>query len=256
MPDPSKLPLSVVMIAHNEEAMISEAVQSADFADEVLVLDSGSTDRTAELAQQLGARVEHQSWLGFGRQKQRAVELAKNDWVFVLDCDERIPEPLQSEIRSILHDPAAHGYFVPRLNQFFGKPIHFGGLYPDLSLRLFNRTKGRFDNAEVHEKVIIEGSPGRLKNPIDHLAYRRIDEFIDKQNRYSSLQNKGRHLAKAVVHSHWTFWRMYLVKQGFRDGWRGFVIARLYAQYTFWKYIKTSPSHVFDSRNLKPPSDG
>ncbi len=233
-----KQPLSVVMIAQNEEAQIAKAINSAAFADEVLVLDSGSVDNTVQIAQKMGARVEHQSWLGFGRQKQRAVELAQHDWVFVLDCDEEIPQPLQVEINATLKAPHADGYLVGRLNNFFGKDIRFGGLYPDLSLRLFNRTKGHFDHAEVHEKVIVEGPLGRLKNHMHHLAYHSIDEFIDKQNRYSSLHNKGRHLFKGHLRSLWTFWRMYLIKQGFRDGWRGFVIAKLYAQYTFWKYVK------------------
>ena len=230
--------LSVVMIAQNEEAVIQEAIESANFADEILVVDSGSDDSTVQCAQRLGVRVEHQAWLGFGRQKQRAIELARNDWVFVLDCDERIPEPLQLEIQAVLDAPCANGYLVPRLNQFFGRYIRFGGLYPDLSLRLFDKNNGRFDNAEVHEKVLIKGPPGRLKNHLHHLAYQSIDEFIDKQNRYSSLRNEGRHIVKGAIHSHWTFWKMYLFKQGFRDGWRGLVIANLYAQYTYWKYIK------------------
>ena len=230
--------LSVVIIAKNEETVIEEAVRSSRFAHEVLVVDSGSTDKTVQLAKQLGARIEHQDWLGFGRQKQRAVELAANDWVFVLDCDERITEELRAEVLGVLENPMADGFHVPRLNEFFGKYVKYGGLYPDFSIRLFDRNKGRFNDADVHEKVQVDGKTGRIKNHLLHLAYDTIEDFIDNQNRYSSLQSKGRHLGKAILHSHWTFISMYGLKLGLLDGWRGFIIARLYAQYTFWKYIK------------------
>jgi len=130
--------LSVVIISKNEEKFIEDAVQSALFADEVLVLDSGSTDDTCVMAKNLGARVEHQDWLGFGPQKNKAVALAKHDWVFVLDSDERITSDLQTEILQTLKAPTAAGYYVARLNNFFGKYIRHCGLYPDYSIRLFN----------------------------------------------------------------------------------------------------------------------
>ena len=143
--------LSVVIISKNEETYIGDAIKSADFADEVLLLDSCSSDNTCEVAKKLGARVESHNWLGFGPQKNLAVSLAKNDWVFVLDSDERIPLKLQSEIVSTLKNPSFDGYFVGRLNNFFGKNISTCGLYPDYSLRLFNRNKGNFNNAPIHE---------------------------------------------------------------------------------------------------------
>ena len=134
--------LSVVIIAKNEEKFIGDAIKSAEFADEILILDSDSTDDTCKIAKQLGARVENQDWLGFGPQKNRAVDLAINDWVFVLDSDERISSKLQSEIIATLNNPSCDGYLVARLNNFFGKDIRTCGLYPDYSVRLFNRTKG------------------------------------------------------------------------------------------------------------------
>lgn len=230
--------LSVAIITCNEEAVIADAVKSAAFADEVVVLDSGSTDRTCALAQELGAKVFSQEWLGFGRQKQRAVELCSNDWIFVLDSDERITPELAEEIRALLAGaPDRTGYNVARLNWFFGKPIRHCGLYPDHTVRLFNRTKGRFTEDAVHEKVVLDGEPGTLKNHMEHLAYDSIEQFVDKQNRYSSLHPKSS-LIKALTRPGWTFVRIYFLKQGFRDGKAGYLIARLYSQYTFWKYIK------------------
>lgn len=229
--------LSVVIITKNEQSVIVDAIKSSLFADEVLILDSGSTDDTPNIAKQLGATVMHQEWLGFGKQKQKAVELASHDWVFVLDSDERISKELQFEILQELQNPKYDGYFVPRLNNFFGKDIKTCGLYPDYTIRLFNRKKGKFSEVEVHESVQITNTT-HLKNDIIHLAYDSIEEFITKQNRYSSLNHKKKNIVKAIINPYWTFLKLYILKRGFMDGWHGFVIAKLYAQYTFWKYIK------------------
>jgi len=232
--------LSVVIIAFNSEKYIKEAVESASFADEVLVLDSGSTDNTAKIAKELGAKVEYQKWLGFGKQKQKAVDLAKNRWVFVLDSDERITEKLQKEIKEILKNPKFRAYEVPRLNYFFGKPIKHCGLYPDKTIRLFDKEKARFTSDEVHEKVVTDSKTGSLKNHMLHLAYDSVEEFIDKQNRYSSLGAKPNRI-KAVINPPWTFFKIFFLKLGFLEGWHGYLIAKLYSQYTFWKYIKVEP---------------
>ena len=230
--------LSVVIISKNEEKFIADAVKSALFADEVLVLDSGSTDSTCTIAQQLGAKVMHQDWLGFGAQKNKAVELAKNDWVFVLDSDERITPELQSEILNILKESTADGYHVARLNNFFGKNIRHCGLYPDYSIRLFNRCKGRFNDVTVHESVQIQGKTDKLKNHMLHLAFNTVSEFTDKQRKYAKLSQKKKNLIKAFISPIWTFLKIYIFRLGFLEGWRGFIIAKVYAQYTFWKYYK------------------
>ena len=230
--------LSVVIISKNEEKFIADAVKSALFADEVLVLDSGSTDNTYTIAQQLGAKVLHQDWLGFGAQKNKAVELAKNDWVFVLDSDERITPELQSEILNILKESTADGYHVARLNNFFGKNIRHCGLYPDYSIRLFNRCKGRFNDVTVHESVQIQGKTDKLKNHMLHLAFNTVSEFTDKQRKYAKLSQKKKNLIKAFISPIWTFLKIYIFRLGFLEGWRGFIIAKVYAQYTFWKYYK------------------
>jgi glycosyltransferase involved in cell wall biosynthesis len=230
--------LSVVIISKNEEKFIADAVKSALFADEVLVLDSGSIDDTCVIAQQLGARVLHQDWLGFGAQKNKAVELAKNDWVFVLDSDERITLELQLEILSTLKNPTVDGYHTARLNNFFGKNIRHCGLYPDYSIRLFNRQRGRFNDVSVHESVQIQGKTDKLKNHMLHLAFNTVSEFIDKQRKYAALSQKKKNLIKAFISPIWTFVKIYIFRLGFIEGWRGFVIAKVYAQYTFWKYYK------------------
>ena len=230
--------LSVVIIAKNQEKYIGDAIKSAEFADEILILDSDSTDDTCKIAKQLGARVENQVWLGFGPQKNRAVDLATNDWVFVLDSDERISSKLQSEIITTLNNPSCEGYLVARLNNFFGKNITTCGLYPDYSVRLFNRTKGRFDDVPVHESVQIDGRVDKLINHMIHLAYDNVDEFIAKQKLYSELSQKKKNIFKALISPSWTFIKLYFIKRGFMDGWHGFIIAKIYAQYTFWKYIK------------------
>ena len=230
--------LSVVIITKNEEKFIGDAIKSAEFADEILLLDSGSTDGTCKIAKKLGAKVENQTWLGFGPQKNSAVDLATNDWVFVLDADERIPSKLCSEIITTLKNPSFDGYFVGRLNNFFGKDIKTCGLYPDYSVRLFNRNKGRFNDVLLHESVEIEGKVAKLNNHMIHLAYSNVDEFIEKQRYYSKLSNKKKNIVKAVAYPCWTFFKLYFIKLGFLDGWHGYIIAKIYAKYTFWKYSK------------------
>ena len=230
--------LSIVIITKNEEKFIFDALKSAVFADEVVILDSGSEDQTCNIAKKIGARVEQQAWLGFGAQKNKAVELADNDWVFVLDADERITPELRDEIISTLKNPQFDGYRIARLNNFFGKYIKTCGLYPDYSIRLFNKNKGKFNDVAVHESVQINGRVLSLKNHMIHLAYENIDEFKVKQKRYASLSHKKRNRLKALISPVWTFFKLYFIKLGFLDGWHGFTIAKLYAQYTFWKYIK------------------
>jgi len=230
--------LSVVIISKNEEKFIADAVESALFANEVLVLDSGSTDNTCTIAQEHGAKVLHQDWLGFGMQKNKAVELASNDWVFVLDSDERITLELQSELLSILKNPIASGYYVARLNKFFGKNIRHCGLYPDYSIRLFNKEKGKFNDVTVHESVQMNGDTGKLKNHMIHLAFDTVEEFSNKQKKYAELSQKKKNLIKAFISPIWTFVKIYIFRLGFVEGWHGFIIAKVYAKYTFWKYSK------------------
>ncbi|WP_022852610.1 glycosyltransferase family 2 protein [Thermodesulfatator atlanticus] len=230
--------LSIVLITFNSERYLSKVLKSCIFAQEIVIVDSGSTDNTEKIAREFGARFIPHEWLGFGRQKQFAVEQARNDWVFVLDSDEIIPEELQHEILDVLVEPQFKAYKVPRLNYFFGKPIKTCGLYPDYTIRLFNRKFARFSDDAVHEKVLYDGPLGKFKNYLIHFAYESVDEFIEKQNRYSSLARKPNRL-KAIFSPKWTFFQKFILQRGFLDGWHGYLIAKLYSQYTFWKYVKT-----------------
>ena len=236
--------LSVVILTFNSEKYLKEVLESAKFADEIIVVDSGSKDSTRQICDGFSnVKFYEQAWLGFGAQKQKGVDLAKNEWVFVLDSDEVITDELKNEIISTLKEPKFMAYNVARLNFFFGKAIKNMGLYPDYTVRLFNKNFAKFDGRAVHEKVVLnDGSQrlGALKNHFLHYAYESIEQFIAKQNRYSSLGAKGAKSSKfkAVLNPAWTFFKLFFLKGGWREGWRGYVIARLYSQYTFWKYVK------------------
>ena len=230
--------LSVVIITKNEENFIEDAIKSAKFAQEIIVLDCFSVDKTCQISKKLGATVYQHKWLGYGAQKNKAVDLASNDWVFVLDADERITYELKNELIETLINPCFDAYRVARLNNFFGKFIKTCGLFPDYSVRLFNRSKGRFNNVPVHESVKVDGKLSKLKNHMIHLAFDNVDEFKTKQKNYALLSTKKRSLLRAFIAPCWTFFRIYFLKRGFMDGWHGFIIAKGYSKYTFMKYIK------------------
>ena len=231
------LPLSVVIIAGNAADKIAAAITSAQFANEVLVVDSLSTDDTVGIAQRLGAHVIQRAWLGFSQQKQFAVDAAQHDWVFILDSDERITPELRDEIRRTLQQPTAQAYRVARRNYFFGKFMRYGGLFPDYSVRLVDRRLGRFNTVALHEQFISTGTEGTLQQPMTHLAFDSIDQFITKTNRYSSL-NSQRCLLRALLRPLWRLFSMYVLRLGFLDGREGLIVAVLYSQTTFWKYTK------------------
>jgi len=238
--------LSVVIIAFNEEKNIRAALESAKWADEIIVVDSFSTDGTAAICREYTDKVYQEKWRGFAAQKQFAVGLAGNDWVFVLDSDERFTPGLVTEIRGLLeHVPDMDGYHCARLNHFMGKEIRYGGWYPDYSVRLFDRRKGVFGVREVHESVVMKGPVGHLKNHMLHYTYTGIKDYLERLDRYSGLmaremKNSGRRasVSDLTVRPVFTFFKMFIFKQGIRDGMYGLVIAMLYAFYTFTKYAK------------------
>ncbi len=232
--------LSIVLITFNSQKYLNKTLSSCSFADEIVVVDSNSKDNTLKIAKSFNAKIYTKAWQGFGKQKQTAVDLASNDWVFVIDSDEVITDSLKEEIENTLKNPLSKAYFVPRLNYFFGKPIKRCGLYPDYTIRLFNKKFAKFTEDEVHERVVLKNEePSYLKNPLLHFAYESIEQFIEKQNRYSTLNAKNS-IIKAIFNPYWTFFKLYFLKLGFLEGWRGFVISKLYSQYTFWKYSKKS----------------
>ncbi len=238
--------LTVFIITRNEAANIADCLLSVAFADEVVVLDSGSSDDTVELARAAGARVEvSRDWPGFGPQKNRALDLAQGEWVLSLDADERVTPQLAAEIQAVLQDPRHDAYDIPRMSSFCGRFIRHSGWWPDRVLRLFRRGTARFTDAPVHEKVVPSGTVGRLQAHFLHYTYPTLDTALVKMNRYSTdgalaMQARGRRasLSSALGHGIWTFIRIYLIRRGFLDGKHGFVLAAVAAMGSFSRYAK------------------
>jgi len=240
--------LSVTVITKNEARNIEDCLRSVAWAQEIVVVDKYSTDGTADMAKGLGARVYQESWKGFARQKNCAVEKATGDWILSLDADERITVPLKEEIEETMgRKDAFHGYFIARKNFFSGQWIRHGGWYPDYCLRLFKKGSGRFEERAVHEKVVITGSTGYLSNPLEHYTYRSVADYLIRMERYSRLA--ALEIAEAKRPLLWsaltlrpafTFLNMYLLRGGFLDGKKGLFLAASYAYYTFLKYYRFS----------------
>ncbi len=240
-----KVTLSVIIAARNEAHQIRACVNSVAFADEVLVLDSGSTDDTAAQARDAGATVHVTDWPGYGPQQQRGIALAKSDWVLSLDADELVNDALRHEITAVLSQNAADGYYLPRYSSFCGVFIEHSGWRPDFTLRLVRRSMAGFTDHFLHAHMTVSGRVGTLKSPIIHFSYRNLDDVLEKLNRYSSgaardLADKGASssLAKAILKGMWAFVRTYLLKQGFRDGRIGLVLALYNGHTTYYKYLR------------------
>lgn len=238
--------LSVIVITKNESHNINACLLSAAFADEIVVLDSGSTDDTVQKARLMGARVSVSSdWQGFGIQKNRAVALTATEWVLSLDADERISTELKAEIQAVLAAPAFDVYSFPRLSSYCGQYMHHSGWYPDRVTRLFRRNSAVFSDDLVHEKLVTRSEVGELRSVMMHESFRDFEMVLDKVNRYSSagaqsLLAKGRHSSpiKAVGHGLWAFFRTYFLRLGFLDGRMGFVLAMSNAEGTYYRYLK------------------
>ncbi len=240
-----KLPLTVAIIALNAGAQIGPCLASAQFADEILVVDSGSTDDTAAIAERHGARVERKEWLGFGRQKQHAVSIARNDWVLCLDADERVSEELAASIRAALAGRRYRAYRMARRNRFLGRWLAHGEGYPDWTVRLFHRAHASWSNDEVHEAVLTTAQVGRLDGDLMHDSAEDVATYMVKQNRYTTLH------AEALYHQgvragYWRllasplarFLKFYVMRLGFLDGGPGFAHIAIGCNNTFQKYLK------------------
>lgn len=237
--------LSVAIITLNEEERLTECLASVAFADEVVVVDSGSSDRTVAIAAAHGAKVIVQEWLGFGRQKQCAIDQCRNQWVLVLDADERIPPATAGEIQAVLRQPAYVAYSLPRQNFFCGRWLKRAGWWPDRVVRLFDRAHARMSDRLVHEGLMVDGSVGALHGVIVHQANRDLSHTLAKINSYSSagaleLAKAGRRgsLPQALGRATWAFVHNYLVRRGFLDGKEGFLQAVCDAVNIFFKYAK------------------
>jgi glycosyltransferase involved in cell wall biosynthesis len=238
--------LSVVLITKNEARHVGACLASVAFADEWIVVDSGSRDGTAAIAEAAGARViSTEDWPGFGPQKNRALAAASGDWVLSIDADERVTPELAQQIRDAVAAPRADGYTLARLSSFCGRWMRHGDWYPDPVLRLFRRGKARFSDDLVHERVICEGAVAHLDAHLLHESIPTLESCLHKLDRYSSeralqLHRAGRRggLGKAIGHGLWAFLRSYLFKRGFLDGRMGFVVAASIAEGTYYRYLK------------------
>ncbi|MBI2216385.1 MAG: glycosyltransferase family 2 protein [Candidatus Rokubacteria bacterium] len=238
--------LSVTIVTWNEEERLAACLESVTWADEIIVVDAGSEDKTVEIARGFTDQVFTRSWVGFAAQKNFALDRASGDWVLSLDADEAVTPELRDEIVKILasgEGPA--GYAVPRRNVFWGRWVRHGRLYPDWQIRLFRRGRGRFVDRSVHESVAIDGTVGRLDGALVHRSYRDVADFLARTNRYTTLAadewvRAGRSvgLGDLAVRPLGRFLSMYLVHRGFLDGWRGFLLAVLYAYYVFIRSAK------------------
>jgi glycosyltransferase involved in cell wall biosynthesis len=237
--------LSVILITRNEAANIHACLESVAWADEIIVVDSGSTDDTVAIAREFTPHVHVHDWPGFGAQKNRALDYATGEWVFSIDADERVTPELRAEIEAAMDMPRADAYEMPRLSSFCGRFMRHSGWHPDYVLRLFRRGKGRFSDALVHESVQTQGSTARLRWHLLHYSYRDLDDVLSKLNSYSSaasamLQRRGKRggLTQAVLHGLWAFIRTYFLRAGFLDGREGFMLAVMNAENSYYRYIK------------------
>jgi len=235
--------LSVIIITKNEEANVRACLGSVIWADEIIVVDSGSKDGTVEICRELGARVHEHEWQGFGIQKNRALSYATHEWVLSIDADERVTPELQSKIKKAIEEYSIDGYYVPRLSQFCGQFIRHSGWYPDYVLRLFRRTKGRFSDDMVHERVILAGSTERLASPLLHYSYLSKTDVQRKSEQYAKAgamqmfkNGKSASPIDGPLSATWAFVRTFCFRLGFLDGFSGFNIALMNARTTYMKY--------------------
>ena len=240
--------LSVIIITRNEEANLRECLESIrKIANEIVVVDSDSSDQTQNIAREYGAVIQiTHDWPGFGAQKNRALYLAKNDWILSIDADERVTTELALEITNLLQaQPECPSYEIPRSSWYCGRFIKHSGWYPDYVLRLFNRQTAKFSMDLVHERVLPSGAVGQLNSPLLHYSFQDFSHVLTKMDRYSSasaeqlyLLGKNSNLPKAVAHGLWAFVRTYVLRAGFLDGAQGFALAVSNAEGTYYRYLK------------------
>lgn len=245
------------MITFNEEDRIRGCLESLDFVNEIIVVDSNSSDQTVEIAGEYTDRIFRVDWKGYAAAKNFGIDKARNDWIISLDADERISEDLrQSIIQQNLE--LFSGYWISRKTYYLDRWIQGGGWYPDRQLRLFNRLCGRFQVTPVHERVLVEGKTGILNGDILHYSYRDISDHVNRIDTYSSLISEkwfreNRHAAPCmmVLRPLWEFVKNYFIRMGFRDGRTGLVQAGMHAFYTFLKYAKTLEKQISCSSKIK-----
>lgn len=254
--------LSVAIIAFNEEDRLGACLKGLSFADEVLVVDSGSQDRTVTIAESFGCRVLVEAWRGYAGQKQFAVDHCQHDWVLILDADEQVPMGSGSEIKDVLsrQEPKPAAYSLLRKNYFHDRWITRCGWWPDRLVRLVDRTKGRFDSHRVHEKWIAQGPVQHLNIAIQHTSFRNYSDLIKKMQDYSTLAAqdlfiKGKRVSwwTPSARGLWMLFRTYILERGFLEGFDGWVISLLNAGGSFLKYAKAREMHLHhDTARVQP----
>ena len=237
--------LSVILITKNEAANIRDCLQSVAWADEIIVVDSGSTDDTVAICREFTPHVHVRDWPGFGIQKNRALDLATRDWVLSLDADERVTPELRAELEAAMRSGAADGYEIPRLSSFCGRFMRHSGWYPDYVLRLFKRGTARFSDNLVHERLILQGRTARLQSNLLHYSFNDLESVLRKMDQYSTAGaqmqlQRGRKvtLPGAVLRGMWSFVRSYIIRGGILDGQEGFMLAVSNAEGTYYRYVK------------------
>ena len=239
--------LSVILICKNEEKNIEACLKSVSFADEIIILDSGSTDKTIEIAKKYTSHVYSTDWPGFGIQKNRCLSKATGDWVLSIDADEQVSDALKEQIIRLLKNPEkdVNGYAIKRLSSYCGKILKYGSWRNDYCTRLFKRGTGHFTNDIVHEKLCVNGTVKQIKAPLYHEAFKTLEEVLKKVDLYSSLgaskrfeSGKQGGLYKALSHSIWHFLFTYIFRLGFLDGREGLLLAISNAEGIYYRYMK------------------
>ncbi len=237
--------ISVIIITRDEVNTIEQCLDSVSWADEILVLDSGSRDATVELCHRRRVQVFETDWPGFGVQKNRALERASEEWVLSLDADERVTPELAREIQSVLPGTSANGFIIPFASSYLGHFMGYGNWRGERHLRLFRRTEGRFTDDRVHEQLLVNGPLQTLRNRIEHHSFEDLEEVLDKVNRYSTAgaavrlaRGRRSSMLTAISRAFWTFFKGYLLKAGFLDGREGFLLAVSNAEGCFYRYVQ------------------
>lgn len=238
--------ISAAIITHNEELKIARAIESLRCCDEIVVVDSGSSDRTVEIATNYGARVIETHWRGYAAQKNFAAQVCENDWILSIDADEALSEALEGELWHFKKEAPAHfGYTMPRMAQYLGRWILHSGWYPDRKIRLFHRQHARWVGDFVHESVKLEGKAGHFQSNLLHYTCDSLSEHLKTMDRYTTLaaeqiieQGCKVNWRNLAIDPAWTFLRTYLLRRGYLDGSEGLAIAYMAGIYTFLKYAK------------------
>lgn len=256
----SSASVSAIVVCFNEEDRIGDCLESVRWCDEIVVVDSFSSDRTPEICRRYTERFIQKEWAGYRDQKAFAHSQATKEWVLLVDSDERVTPALREEIKATLARDGTEygGYAVPRLVRYLGRWWWRGGWYPDYDVRLFQRERATWGGSDPHEKILVDGKIRRLKNPLHHYSYRNIEDHVQRINRFTSISSQKLHeaggrwrLSDALLRPAMRFFRSYVLKRGFMEGFAGFYVALTAAVYVFLKYAKLWELELKERKNVE-----